>query len=426
MRTPLVLLLASPALAQAPDGYYDDVDSSSAASLRSTLHGVIDDHLRIPYSSSGTDTWTVLEVAQRNPSDSSEIIDVYRNADYPKHGGGNNQYEREHTWPKSYGFPIDGPDNYPFSDCHQLWLCATSYNQARSNKPFRFCNSGCSEYTTELNNGQGGGSGSYPGNSNWTTGSFSSGTWEVWAGKRGDVARSLLYMDVRYEGGTHGVTGYAEPDLILTNSQSLLDSSTTGQNESVAYMGMLDVLLAWHATDPVDDAERYRNDWVWAFQGNRNPFVDHPEWVDCLWNGDCDLGTIYCDPAVANSSGQPATIRAVGTAVVADNDLLLVCQQMPFNQFGYFLASETQAFIPQPGGAQGNLCVGGTVARFTSQLQNSGVFGSIGITVDLTAIPTSPPPAVQPGETWNFTTWFRDMNPTSTSNFSDAIAVTFS
>jgi len=420
----LFLLLSTAAQAQ-PPGYYDTVDTTNPDALRSTLHEVIDDHVKIPYSSTGTDTWWVLEFAQQNPNDTSYILDVYRNASYPKAGGGNPYYEREHTWPKSFGFPDDGPDNYPYSDCHQLHLCDGGYNQARSNKPYRYCNPGCGEYTTEVNNGQGGGSGTYPGNSNWTAGSFETGTWEIWIGKRGDVARALMYMDVRYEGGVHGVSGYAEPDLILTDSQGLISGSLTGQNELEAYMGLLSVLIQWHYEDPVDDEERWRNDVVFAYQGNRNPFVDHPEWVACLFEDDCDLGSRYCDPAVTNSSGNPAAMLVDGSVVASDNDFLLVCVDMPTNQYAYFLTSQTQGFVAQPGGSQGNLCLGGEIGRFSSQIQNSGIFGTVGISVDLTALPLTPPHAVAPGETWSFQCWFRDVNPTPTSNFSDGFSVTF-
>ena len=52
-------------------------------------------------------------------------------------------------------------------------------------------------------------------------------------------------------------------------------------------MGMLSVLLEWHAEDPVDDLERARNEVVFGFQGNRNPFIDHPEWAECLFNDIC-------------------------------------------------------------------------------------------------------------------------------------------
>ena len=183
---------ALPAGAQAPPGYYDAVDSSNAATLRASLHGVIDDHQRFPYTSSATDTWNILELADEDPLDNTSIRDVYLNASYPKAGGGNANYNREHTWPKSYGFPNDGSSNYPYTDCHQLYLCDSGYNSSRSNKPFRFCSNGCSEKVTEPNGGIGGGSGVYPGNSNWTGGSFTSGAWEIWMERRGDIARDMF------------------------------------------------------------------------------------------------------------------------------------------------------------------------------------------------------------------------------------------
>lgn len=419
----LALLLGSlvgPALALpqgAPPGYYNTVDDSTPAALRSTLHQVIDDHVRLSYTSSGVDTWFVLERAQTDPSNPNNILDVYRNDSLQKFSG---NYNREHTWPRSYGFPDDGSDNYPFTDCHMLRLCNPGYNSARSNKPYRFCASTCSEFITA-----GGTSGQYPGTSNWTSGSFSSGTWEVWADRRGDVARGLLYADLRYEGGNHGTTGIAEPDLILTDNNTLIANSNTGQNESVAYMGSLSALLAWHASDPVDDFERARNDEVFQWQGNRNPFVDNPEWVDCLYNDDCGFADVYCAPAVPNSSGFPASMDAQGSLAAADNDFTLFAQQMPTNQFGYFLTSQTEDFVIGAGGSQGNLCLGGQIGRYTGDVQNTGIFGTFQLTLDLTAMPVGAGTAVLPGDTWRFQCWFRDGNPTPTSNFTDALRLTF-
>ena len=291
----------------APAGYYDGVDATDASTLRATLHEAIDDHTRFPYTSTATDTWDVLETADEDPNDPGRILDVYRNASYQKWGGGNTDYNREHSWPKSYGFPNDNSSNYPYTDCHHLFLSNDSYNSARSNRPFRDCDAGCSEYPTEVNDGRGGGSGTYPGNSNWGTGSFTQGTWQVWSGRKGDIARAMFYMDLRYEGGTHAVTGVSEPDLILTDDEALIDASNTGGNESVAYMGMLTVLIQWHLEDPVDERERARNDAVFSFQGNRNPFVDHPEWVDCLFLGTCDGG----------GTGGDTTPPAMPTGLVA-------------------------------------------------------------------------------------------------------------
>jgi endonuclease I len=288
LRSVLLLgALTTPLVADAPAGYYNSVNATSSSTLRTTLHALIDDHTRIPYTATTTDTWNVLELADQNAGNTSQILDVYKNASYTKVGAGNTNYNREHTWPSSYGFPNDGTTNYPYTDCHHLFLVDDSYNSSRGNNPYRNCPTGCSELVTLVNNGEGGGSGVYPGNSNWRTGAGATGTWETWNDRRGDVARALMYMDVRYEGGTHGTTGAAEPNLILTDNESLIASSNTGSNVSTAYMGMLCVLLVWHAQDPVDAKEMARNDAVFQYQGNRNPFIDHPEWAQCLFANNC-------------------------------------------------------------------------------------------------------------------------------------------
>ncbi|KFL36020.1 hypothetical protein N788_05605 [Arenimonas donghaensis DSM 18148 = HO3-R19] len=262
--------------------YYQGVNQASASALRASLHAIIDDHQRFPYSATATDTWDVLEFADEDPLNPGRILDVYRNASYQKYGAGNTEYNREHTWPKSYGFTNDGSTNYPYTDTHMLFLSDSGYNSSRGNKPYANCLSGCTERTTLAHNGKGGGSGVFPGNSNW----YSTTYWQTWGDRKGDVARALLYMDVRYEGGTHGVTGAAEPDLILTDDPGLIQAS--GSNLSVAYMGRLADLLQWHAEDPVDDKERLRNEAVYSYQGNRNPFIDHPEWAACVFQNQCN------------------------------------------------------------------------------------------------------------------------------------------
>lgn len=267
-----------------PTGYYDSVDNSSQQALHASLHQIIDDHQRFPYTSSSTDTWDILESADQDPTDSNAVITLYRNAKYSKQGGGNSFYNREHSWPKSYGFPNDGSSNSAYTDAHHLFIADSGYNSSRSNKPFNICTSGCSAKSTEANNGRGGTSAEQ----NYTAGSFTNGVWETWSGRRGDVARALMYLAVRYEGGTHGVTGYSEPDLILTDNLSLIESSNQGSNLSVAYMGLRSVLIQWHKEDPVDDIERRRNDVIYSYQGNRNPFIDHPEYVDCVFTGVCN------------------------------------------------------------------------------------------------------------------------------------------
>ncbi len=259
-----LLLLPCVVLADAPAGYYDTVDYSSPTAMRQSIHDIIDNHVKIPYTASSTDTWNVLEIADQDPYNSTRILDVYQNRTFPKWGAGNNDYNREHTWPKSYGFPDDNSSNKPYSDCHHLFLCDISYNSYRGNLYYDDCASGCSSYAADFYDGQSG------------TNRKNSLVWETWIGRRGDVARAMFYMDVRYEGDVSG-----EPDLILTDDAGQI--VTTGTNASVAYMGLLETLLEWHLADPVDAREMARNDAVHTYQGNRNPFIDHPEWVNVIF-----------------------------------------------------------------------------------------------------------------------------------------------
>ncbi len=275
----LLLLNTHNAYAQPNPGYYNSVNESSPQALKASLHNIIKDHTRIPYTSSSTDTWDVLELAGEDVDNSSRIIALYKNSDYVKVGGGNNNYNREHSWPKSYGFPDDNSGNYPYTDMHHLFLANSSYNSSRSNKPYDICTGGCTERPTDVNNGRGGN-----GQSNFTK----SGVWDVWEARQGDVARAMFYMAVRYEGGTHGITGRSEPDLELTDDLSLIQASQTGSNESQAYMGLLSVLITWHNSDPVDIYEHQHNEAVASAQGNRNPFVDNPAWVRCVFELVCN------------------------------------------------------------------------------------------------------------------------------------------
>lgn len=139
--------------------------------------------------------------------------------------------------------------------------------------------------------------------------------------------------------------------------------------------------------------------------------------------GPTNVGNNYCGPAVNNSTGQPGVISATGSDVIADNDLTLYANQLPVGVFGYYLASETQGFIPNPGGSTGNLCITGKIGRFVKQVAKSDANGKISIVVDLTQIPVTPPVAVIAGETWNFQCWYRDAG--NTSNLTDGLEILF-
>jgi hypothetical protein len=137
------------------------------------------------------------------------------------------------------------------------------------------------------------------------------------------------------------------------------------------------------------------------------------------------VGSSYCAPGVPNSTGQPGVISATGSLVAGGNPLALGATSLPPNQFGYFLCSLAQGFVPQAGGSQGNLCLALPIGRFAQQIVNSGANGSVQIAVDTLALPLSPPVAAQAGETWHFQCWYRDSNPGPTSNFTDGLSLTF-
>lgn len=157
---------------------------------------------------------------------------------------------REHVWPRSYlgvNKPNNGTRNIA-SDIHNLRAIDVSTNSTRSNHYF--------VDGTGSNGNQGSGT-YYPGDDH-----------------RGDVARIMFYMHVRYS-----------EELYLTNNANQIKSLTLDPFGRIPF-GLLDVLLKWHKEDPVDDFEIYRNNVIYTYQGNRNPFIDYPEYAEVIFNED--------------------------------------------------------------------------------------------------------------------------------------------
>lgn len=150
------------------------------------------------------------------------------------------------------------------------------------------------------------------------------------------------------------------------------------------------------------------------------------------WATSCtggSLGTVYCSPAVVNSTGAPGMFELTGSAVIANNNLSLVASSLPMHSATLFLTSRTQGLVMNPGGSMGTLCLGGSIGRYTGpgQVQNSGAAGRSTLLVDLTNHPTPTGLVqVQPGDTWNFQAWYRDaVGGVATSNFTSAAEITF-
>jgi hypothetical protein len=137
-----------------------------------------------------------------------------------------------------------------------------------------------------------------------------------------------------------------------------------------------------------------------------------------------DAPAPYCD-ANPNSTGFASEISFLGSQSIGDNDVTLQTAGLPANQFAYYLVSPQSGFIANAPGSQGNICLSGTIGRYTSQIGQSTSAGLFTRSLGTSNIPVIPPANINPGETWYYQLWHRDFNPTPTSNFSRGIAITF-
>jgi len=240
--------------AQPPPGYYDSAEGKAGPELRQALHMIIQGHTVIPYSSPNFDTSDALKVLDEDPANTNNVILIYSDRSEPKITFGFlTGWNREHLWPNSYGID-DRPPAY--SDLHNLRAADLNVNSARGNKLFDISNTNDLLYQ-------------FPASLEALLTSTDSDSWEPPSASKGDIARAVFYMAVRYSGPTNG----PEPVLFLTDALRQISSSTN-------LMGRLSTLLLWHMTDPVNDTERLRNEKIFTlYQHSRNPFVDRPEWV---------------------------------------------------------------------------------------------------------------------------------------------------
>ena len=122
------------------------------------------------------------------------------------------------------------------------------------------------------------------------------------------------------------------------------------------------------------------------------------------------------------STGNPGTIAAFGTTIVANDDVTLTAADPPSGQFGYFLNSQTMGFFNPPG-SNGFLCLSGSIGRH-NQPGAAGMGPTFSLQLDLGALPQPTSfVAVVPGETWSFQCWYRDAG--GTNNFTDGVSITF-
>lgn len=249
------ILFSVTTFSQIPSGYYNSANGLTGDTLKTALYNIIKNHIEFPYTNASTDTWDILKETDKDTANPNNIILFYTgwsvNATQEYNNG--NGWTREHVWAKSHG--DFGTDKGAGTDVHHLRPEDNSVNNTRNNKDF---DNGGSLYI----DGDGA-----------TECRTDADSWEPRNAVKGDVARMLFYMAVRYEGDN------GEPDLELVDVVNTFDLNTTGKG----YHGKLTSLLEWHKSDPVDSFEIHRNNVIYSYQKNRNPFIDHPEYVDLIW-----------------------------------------------------------------------------------------------------------------------------------------------
>ena len=234
--------------------YYEKMTNNLGETFRPTLNGIISSNLK---PSSYTNAWTILE--ETDAYDDKNIECFYTGQKIAKtsrssSGASGLKWNREHVWAKSHGFG-NLKSNYAYYDAFHLHATEERINNNRGNMPF-------DEVT--------GGKKDNFGNE-WNSTAF-----EPRDEVKGDVARSLFYMVVRYE----------DSSLDLE-----LEDKLTSTTNKEPVLGKLSTLVKWAYEDPVSDDEKARNEVVYKYQGNRNPFIDNPEFVYYLYTEESnDLG----------------------------------------------------------------------------------------------------------------------------------------
>ena len=271
----VTLLIASTMLAQ-QTGYYNGTDGKDGEELKAALNDIISGHT--PYSYYFAKE--IFKISDADPETPGNVIQVYTgfshdNTDY---GNGGLQLNREHVWAKSHGAFGDRPPMY--GDVHNLKPSAASVNQDKSNLDF---DNGGTQHDVAT--------GCY----------YTDSTWEARDEVKGDIARIIFYMATRYEGEN------GELDLEVVDRVNTFPLPEHGK---------LSTLLEWNLQDPPDEFERNRNNVIFSFQKNRNPFIDNPEFAQLIWGGatpnpiNIDNFVITPDVAVAE---EPVHIEATIT-----------------------------------------------------------------------------------------------------------------
>lgn len=268
---------------KASEDYYRNIDPTAENDeLKGQLQDLIYPHTVLSYD----DVWGAFEVVDHNlptyPCDgnSSDIPDIYSSYCWPESKECGNYkkegdcFNREHIWPKSWFGGFDAGDNAE-TDLFELWPSDGYVNGLRGDLPLGPVDPSTVTYTST--------NGCLIGTCDASTGftgkcfepaDLYKGGFQIYDNRRlylltrivnpltGDIARSYFYLSTAY-----------------WNKWGCCDTDQNDGSDIKTWME--DIMRTWHENDPVDNAERNRNNEIYNdYQHNRNPFIDHPEWVE--------------------------------------------------------------------------------------------------------------------------------------------------
>ena len=273
-----------------PPTYYATATATDGPTLKSQLHTIISTNwwtgglpVQLSYTGQTRFAMAIGSRASASPSDPNQVL-IYDGVLHTKVWNSGATWNTEHTWPRSRGVGSSGRDD---ADCHMLRPSLSASNGERGNSPY---GTGSGEFDPNQVAGQ----------------HF-----------RGECARAMFYAATRYNGSES-----ATVDLELV-------SGTPGTNQ----MGDLAELLRWHYDEEPGERERRRNHVLWSnnpadwydvhvnpssityHQGNRNPFIDHPEFVWPIWGLGPNNATLFVG-AAANPDGSSALNLDLGRALL--------------------------------------------------------------------------------------------------------------
>lgn len=257
-----------------PGNYYSNAVGKISTDLKSALNGIIRAGFRSISYGTGSSTGIsgvvpVMKLLYEDPANTNNLILIYGGDSFPKASfgtSGSSVWNREHTWPQSFGADA----GYAQSDLFHMYPARGDVNSDRNNDVYgHVTNDNGAKTAPACRETEG-------------------VTWEPPDSEKGAVARGILYMAVRYEGGSSD-GGTADLELI-----DGAGDTTSGSNQ----FGQLSDLLAWNRTFPPTEREKWKNNEIYTkYQFNRNPFIDNPDYAEMVFRG---------TPSVAVAMGQNA------------------------------------------------------------------------------------------------------------------------